>query len=178
MNAVQLNTKDVKEKLFEELKTQYGNLFKAPKISKLVINIGVGKFDSKEKQEIYTYLSKLTLQKPRKILTKKSISNFKLKKGDLAGIMVTLRGDKIYSFLINLIYLSLPRTRDFKGIKAELFDKSFKTYSFGIKSSNIFPVIDFSSNVDFGMQINLTFKEGTTENIKVLELLNFPFSKQ
>lgn len=179
MSAVQISTKSYQELANNQLlASKKNNSFLIPAIEKVVINIGVGnkKYDSKKKEAIATHLLKLTGQKPKKIYTKKSISNFKLRSGDLVGLITTLRGQKAYNFLLSLVYLALPRTRDFKGIN-NTFDKTNKTYSLGIKSTSIFHSIGFGSNLDFGMQVNITFKDGNPENKKLLELLNFPFSK-
>jgi large subunit ribosomal protein L5 len=80
-------------------------------------------------------------------------------------------------FLVNLVYIALPRTRDFRGISSTSFDRNFKSYSLGIQNSSIFPVIGFDSSVNFGMQINIVFKTGSENNKKFLENLNFPFKK-
>jgi large subunit ribosomal protein L5 len=146
-------------------------------IEKIVINVGVGKLETKQIDDVFKNLIKLVAQKPKKIQSKKSVAGFKLRAGQTVGIQATLRGEKMYSFLLQLIYLALPRTRDFKGLSKNSFDKSGKTYSIGIKSASIFPVIGFDSGVDFGIQINIVFKNSIPENYKLLETINIPFQR-
>jgi large subunit ribosomal protein L5 len=179
MSPANLTTKSYLESASEPFISEEKNPFLVPSIEKVVINIGVGnnKFDSKKKEQIIKHLLNLTGQLSKKVYTKKSISNFKLRSGDLVGVVTTLRGDKAYNFLLQLIYLALPRTKDFKGFSQSLFDKTNRTYSMGIKSTSIFPTIGFGSTLDFGMQVNITFKTSNENNKKFLERLNFPFSK-
>jgi len=153
------------------------NIFSLPSISKLSINVGVGKYDNKQKQEIAEYLEKLTSQKPKKALSRDSIASFKSRKGDVVGLVVTLRGQKARDFLLQLVYIALPRTRDFKGIKSEVFNNNFSSYSLGIENVNIFPSIGFDTTVSFGMQINVCFKTSTPQNRDLLQALQFPFKK-
>ena len=153
------------------------NVFNHPKIDKISLNAGVGRLENKDKEEVFKYLLDLTGQKPKKVITKKSIASFKLRKGDLVGISVTLRGKKAYNFLLNLVYLALPRTRDFKGVKSESFDSQKLTYSLGIPSASIFPTIGFSSTINFGLQINIVFKTQGEKNKILLEKANLPFVK-
>lgn len=153
------------------------NIFSTPKILKVSINVGVGKYESKQKQEIADYLAKLTGQKPKEVGTKKAVANFKTRKGDLVGLSVTLRGVRAQDFLFGLIFVALPRTRDFKGVKQSSFDKNFSCYSLGIDSAAIFPAIGFDTSVNFGMQVNIVFKSSTLHNKLLLEKLQFPFKK-
>jgi large subunit ribosomal protein L5 len=179
MTSTQLNT----TKYFEDAHTQVRkvlsnvNSFALPKIVKISINVGVGRFDPKQKLEIAEYLTKLTGQSPKHIGAKKAVANFKTRKNDLVGLVLTLRGKKAQDFLINLIYIALPRTRDFKGIKAESFDKNYASYSLGIENSSIFPIVGFDSSIVFGMQINAVFSNANANNKILLDKLNFPFKK-
>lgn len=172
------------EKYIADIKSTVGkemndgeNIFNHPKIDKISINAGIGRLDNKDKEEVYKYILTLTGQKPKKVITKKSIASFKLRKGDLVGISATLRGKKAYDFLLHLIYIALPRTRDFKGVKSESFDSHKLTYSLGIPSASIFPTIGFSSTVTFGLQINIVFKTQGEKNKILLEKANVPFIK-
>jgi large subunit ribosomal protein L5 len=179
MSVIQLNT----NKYFEDAYTQVAselpkvNTFALPKLSKVSLNVGVGRFDPKQKLEIADYLAKLTGQLPKHIGAKKAVANFKTRKNDLVGLVVTLRGKKAQDFLINLIYIALPRTRDFKGIKADSYDKNFASYSLGIENSSIFPIVGFDSSIVFGMQINVVFSNPDSNNKILLDKLNFPFKK-
>ena len=162
-----------------DLTTDLGNVnsFALPKISKISINVGVGnKFDPKQKQEVGEYLQKLTGQKPKVILSSKSIAAFKLRKGEVVGLMVTLRGAKMNDFLLNLIYVALPRSRDFKWIKAS-FDANNSSYSLWLENANIFPAIGFDATVNFGLQMNVTFNQADPNNQLLLQKLNFPFKR-
>jgi large subunit ribosomal protein L5 len=88
-----------------------------------------------------------------------------------------LRGQKAYDFILSLVYLALPRVRDFKGLKRSSFDKNFSSYSLGIENCAIFPQVGFDSVINFGMQINVVFKHKTEVNREMLTALNFPFIK-
>lgn len=153
------------------------NPFALPQVDSVVINVGVGRYDNKQKQDIAGYLTKLTSQTPRQVASKVSIASFKVRKGDTVGLMVTLRGKKARDFLLQLIYVALPRTRDFKGIKGTSFDKNNRCYSLGIENVSIFPAIGFDTSVQFGAQINVVFKQSDVNNKLLLQHLNFPFKK-
>jgi large subunit ribosomal protein L5 len=154
------------------------NIFSLPNLASVTINVGVGRLaDNKVKQDVADYLQKLTSQVPKKVPSKISIASFKVRKGDIVGLMVTLRGQKAKDFLLQLIYITLPRTRDFKGVKLTAFDAKYSTYSLGIESTSIFPSIGFDASVNFGMQVNIKFSNKTEMNREYLTLLKFPFSK-
>jgi large subunit ribosomal protein L5 len=154
------------------------NIFALPDIASVTINVGVGKFkENKIKQDIADYLKKLTSREPKKVPAKVSIATFKLRKGDSVGLVSTLRGQRAKDFLLQLVYIALPNTRDFKGVKRNAFDNIYSTYSCGIESSSIFPSIGFDTPVNFGMQINIKFKTPSEKNLEFLELLNFPLKK-
>lgn len=179
MASLQLQTEQFFKQVAVELKKEIPeklNPFAYPDLKSITLNVGVGKYDNKQKSSIAEYLTKLTAQKPKMVKTNKSISGFNLRAGNVVGITLTLRGKKMHDFLINLIYASLPRTRDFKGVKNS-FDKTGKTLSMGIASATIFPAVGFDPEVDFGMQINLVFKNNSIYNHLYLEKINFPFIK-
>jgi large subunit ribosomal protein L5 len=181
MSNFTISSSQYKENSNQTLAKQLGdkmNLFELPQISKVSINVGVGKYENKDKQIIAGFLNKICGQKPKMIKSKVSISNFKLRKGDITGISVTLRGQKAFDFLLSLVYLSLPRVRDFKGLKASSFDKNFSSYSLGIENCAIFPQVGFDAGINFGMQINVVFKSKSETNREVLTALNFPFIKE
>ncbi len=173
----------LKELYFKEiqpaLKTQFGfkNLFMGPKIEKVVINMGLGLDgnDSKILKSCEEDLAKITGQKPVTTKFKKSISNFKTRKGSNAGVKVTLRSYKMYEFIDRLVNIALPRIKDFRGLSSTGVDSSFN-YSFGIKEHIIFPEVNFDK-VDKIRGIDITIvtvsksREGT---IELLKELNFP----
>ncbi len=178
--SLTLSATDYKTQALTKAKSILGedkSNFALPGLKMISINVGVGKFESKEKQEIYNYLYKITGQKPKQVKSRLSISNFKLRKGEINGIVVTLRGKKMYDFLLSLVYLALPVTRDFRGLKKNAFDKNYSSYSLGIPVCTIFPQVGFDSPVNFGMQINICFKTNTPDNRVLLESFNFPFIK-
>ena len=179
MTELQLDTSKYFEEALKEVKAAYPDLnpLALPKLDKISINVGLGKFDPKQKQEIVDYLVKLTGQTPKQIGAKKAIANFKTRKNDLVGLLVTLRGKKAQDFLMSLVYIALPRTRDFKGIKVDSFDKNYAAYSLGIENSSIFPLVGFDSSVVFGMQINIVFSTTSKNNKTLLEKLHLPFKK-
>ena len=119
------------------------NIFEVPKIEKIVVNIGVGEAVSDSKKlTCIEDLSQITGQKPQVTQAKKSIAGFKLRKGLNIGCKVTLRKNRMYEFLDRLIYIALPRVRDFKGLSKKSFDNG-GNYSIGIKEQIIFPEINY-----------------------------------
>jgi large subunit ribosomal protein L5 len=136
--------KSVKEKnaaSFEHLKGEFGykNKMQAPKLVKVMISSGVGSIiDKKRKELIGDRLAKITGQKAKSTIAKKSIAGFKLREGEHVGYSVTLRGARMYDFLEKLIHIALPRTRDFRGLTNKGID-DMGNYSFGIKEHTIFP---------------------------------------
>jgi large subunit ribosomal protein L5 len=153
------------------------NLYALPQIEKVIINSGVGRLDEKQKQDAAEIIESLTSQKVLRVPAKKSIASFKLRQGQTVGLSTTLRKQKAKDFIFQLVYLALPRTRDFKGIKGNAFDANFKCYSLGIDSVSIFPSAGFDTKVNFGLQINIVFKSGSELNKELLTNLNFPFKK-
>jgi len=128
------------------LKTQFGfkNIFMSPKIEKVVLNMGLGLdgADSKILKSCEEDMAKIAGQKPVVTKYKKSIANFKTRKGTNAGLKVTLRKNKMYEFLDRLVNIALPRIKDFRGLSPKGFDK-FGNYTFGIKEHIIFPEVSF-----------------------------------
>ncbi len=180
MSNLTISSAQYKEQTSATIAKQLGgslNVFELPQIAKVSINIGVGKYENKDKQSIAEFVHKITGQKPKMIKSRVSISNFKLRKGDITGISVTLRGQRAYDFILSLVYLALPRVRDFKGLKKSSFDKNFSSYSLGIENCAIFPQVGFDASINFGMQINVVFKHKTEVNREMLAALNFPFIK-
>jgi large subunit ribosomal protein L5 len=158
----------------------YQNPRQAPKLSKVVINMGLGEAISNIKviDSAVSELSEITGQRPVVTRAKRSEAGFKLRAGMPIGCKVTLRGDRMYEFLDRLVNIALPRIRDFKGVPAKSFDGR-GNYSLGIKEQLIFPEIRYDK-VDMvrGMDINIETTARTDEEAQVLlEALGFPFRK-
>jgi large subunit ribosomal protein L5 len=143
-------TPRLKELYYKEiqpaLKEQLGfkNTFQGPKLVKVVINMGLGLdgADAKIMKSTEEDLGKITGQKPTVTKFKKSVANFKTRKGTNAGLKVTLRGNKMYEFIDRLVNIALPRIKDFRGLSPKGFDK-FGNYTFGIKEHIIFHEVNF-----------------------------------
>jgi len=152
-----------------------------PKLEKIVLSQGIGAATSDKKliESAVNDMSIITGQKAVVTISKKDISNFKLRKGMPVGVKVTLRGSKMYEFLDRFVSVSLPRTRDFKGIKATGFDGR-GNYTLGIKEHIIFPEIDIDKvNKIFGMDITFVTSTDSDEEAKALfDEFGFPFVKK
>ena len=166
-----------------DLKSKLGlkNNFMAPRLEKIVLNMGLGVDgnDSKILKVCEEDLSKITGQKPVTTKFKKSISNFKTRKDTKAGLKVTLRKDKMYEFIDRLVNIALPRIKDFRGLSAKGFDK-FGNYTFGIKEHIIFPEVNFDK-VDKirGLDITIVINSKNKDHcLGLLEEFNFPFRKK
>ena len=179
-------TPRLKEKYKKEIalniKKQFSlkNIFMVPKFTKVVLNMGLGK-DAADKKIIQNCIEDMSLisgQLPIVTRFKKSISNFKTRKGTPAGVKVTLRKNKMYEFIDRLVNIALPRIKDFQGLSIKGFDK-FGNYTFGIKEHIIFPEINFDK-VDRirGMDITVC-TSGNDKKISfaLLKAMNFPFIK-
>jgi large subunit ribosomal protein L5 len=165
-------------KLMEEFK--YDSVMEAPKIEKIVVNMGVGDAvaNSKLLDAAVEELTALTGQKPVVTKAKKSISNFKLREGQAIGAKVTLRGERMYYFLEKLVSVALPRVRDFRGVSKDAFDGR-GNYTLGVKEQIIFPEINIDKvNKVRGMDIIIVTTAKTDEEAKsLLTHFGFPFKK-
>ena len=165
------------------LKTQFGlkNLYMGPKIEKVVLNMGLGVDgnDSKTLKSLDDDLAKITGQKPIVTKFKKSVANFKTRKGTNAGLKVTLRKDKMYEFIDRLVNIALPRIKDFRGLSGNGFDK-FGNYTFGIKEHIIFPEVSFDrADRVRGLDITIVISsKSKDQSLALLEKFNFPFIKK
>ena len=164
------------------LKTEFGfkNLNMGPKIEKIILNMGLGLDgnDSKVLKSCEEDLAKIAGQKPVTTKFKKSVANFKTRKGSNAGLKVTLRKNKMYEFLDRLVNIALPRIKDFRGLSPNGFDK-FGNYTFGIKEQIIFPEVNFDK-VDKirGLDITIVIKSmDRKHSFELLKKLNFPFKE-
>jgi len=161
-------------------KHSYENVMAVPKLEKIVINMGLGesKDDSKVLEKAAKELGQVALQRPVITKAKKSVSNFKLRAGMPIGVMVTLRGEKMWIFLEKLINVALPRVRDFRGLNPNSFDGR-GNYSMGIREQLIFPELSFDSvdNVR-GMDVSIVTSAATDEEGRsLLEFLGMPYRK-
>ena len=165
------------------LKSQFGlkNLYMGPKIEKIILNMGLGLDgnDTKILKSCEEDLAKITGQKPVVTKFKKSVANFKTRKGAKAGLKVTLRKDKMYEFLDRLVNIALPRIKDFRGLSPKSFDK-FGNYTFGIKEHIIFPEVSFErADKVRGLDIIIVISSKNKDHsFDLLEKLNFPFIKK
>lgn len=161
-------------------KFQYKNMMQVPRLVKIVINQGVGEAvaDKKLIESSIKELTTITGQKAVPTISKKDISNFKLRRGVAIGTKVTLRGDKMYEFLDRLIAAALPRIRDFKGVNPKSFDGK-GNYNLGISEQIIFPEIDIDKvNKIMGMDINIvTTAKTDKEAFELLKEFGMPFKK-
>lgn len=164
--------------LREEFK--YDNVHQIPKVTKVVINAGVGRAtgDSKHLEVVVDTLRKVSGQAPVETVAKNSIAGFKLRDGNKIGAMVTLRGERMYDFLDRLVAIDLPRIRDFRGISDTAFDQA-GNYSLGIKEQAIFPEISYEdASNSHSLQVNIiTTATSAEEGKKLLELMGFPFRR-
>lgn len=153
------------------------NIMALPKISKVVINVGLGRAIKDEKflEVVLRDLALISGQKPKKTVAKKSIANFKTRKGMVIGAAVTLRGKKMNDFISRLINIALPRTRDFRGISLKSLDKN-NNLTIGLKEHTVFPEISGEEvkNI-FGFEVTVVVKSKNKEEAMALyKILGFP----
>ena len=157
------------------------NIFMTPKIEKIVLNMGLGLdgADAKILKVAEEDMGKITGQKPVITKFKKSVANFKTRKGTNAGLKVTLRKNKMYEFIDRLVNIALPRIKDFRGLSPKGFDK-FGNYTFGVKEHIIFPEVSFErADKVRGLDIVVVIKALKKEHsFALLEKMNFPFIKK
>lgn len=161
-------------------KFQYDSIMQAPKLDKIVLNMGIGEAKENHKflENAVEEMSLIAGQKPVVTKAKKSVSNFKLREGMAVGCKVTLRGDHMYEFFDKLVNVALPRVRDFRGVSKTSFDGR-GNYALGIKEQLIFPEINYDKIDKIrGMDIIITTTANTDEEAReLLKLLGMPFSK-
>lgn len=159
------------------------NVHQVPKLEKIVVSVGTGKTkeDKRVLETVKNTLTKITGQAPTERLAKKSIAGFKIRAnmGAPIGVAVTLRGARMYEFLDRLVNVSLPRVRDFHGVKAKAFDKG-GNYNMGIIEQSIFPELTFEeTQVVHGLQITFVIKnEDKAHSRALLEKFGIPFEKE
>ncbi len=179
MNSLQ---EKYKKQVMPALKEKFGykNVNATPKIIKVIVNVGTshGLKDPKFNEFVENTLVRITGQKPVKTLAKQSISNFKIRKGQIVGMMVTMRGHRMYDFVDKLVNITFPRIRDFRGLDPKHIDK-FGNLNLGFKENISFPEIK-SDEVErlHGLQITLTTSaKSREEGLELFKLLGFPFIK-
>ena len=170
--------KEITSELMSKLNLK--NKHEVPKIDKIILNMGLGEdaSDGKKLKSCMDDMSLIAGQKSVITKFKKSISNFKTRKGSNAGVKVTLRSNKMYEFIDRLVNIALPRVKDFRGLTSKGIDSSYN-YSFGIKEHIIFPEVNFDK-VDKirGLDITITIKTNDTKHsIELLKKLNFPLTE-
>ncbi len=172
-----------KEQYVAELKEELGlaNVNQVPKLEKIVINVGLGKAkDDKRVLEAATNtLRKITGQAPVQTVAKKSIAGFKLRQGNVIGLKVTLRGDRMYEFLDRLVNIVLPRLRDFHGVSNKSFDKQ-GNYSIGLVDQSVFPELTFEeTTTTHGLQAVFVIDAKEPAHARaLLAKFGMPFEKE
>ena len=171
--------KEIINKLMSKLSVR--NKHEVPKIDKIILNMGLGEDagDGKKMKACIDDMALITGQKPVITKFKKSISNFKTRKGSNAGVKVTLRSNKMYEFIDRLVNIALPRIKDFRGLSIKGVDKS-NNFSFGVKEHIIFPEVNFDKvdkirGLDITIVTSSKTKQGT---IELLKEFNFPLNKK
>ncbi len=171
--------KEIVAKLMNKLSLK--NKHDVPKISKIILNMGLGEdaSDGKKLKACVDDMALIAGQKPVVTKFKKSISNFKTRKGSNAGVKVTLRSQKMYEFIDRLVNIALPRIKDFRGLSSKGIDNS-NNYSFGIREHIVFPEVNFDKvdkirGLDVTIVTSSKSKEGTLE---LLKEFNFPLNER
>jgi large subunit ribosomal protein L5 len=171
-----------KESIVPQLVTdfQYQNVMEVPKVTKIVVNIGLGEAvqNARAIEAAVGDLTAIVGQKPVVTRAKKSIAAFKLRAGMPIGAMVTLRGERMYEFLDRLVSVSLPRIRDFRGVSPNSFDGR-GNYTLGLKDQIMFPEIDYDKiDKTRGLEVSIvTTARNDEEGRRLLTLMGMPFAK-
>ena len=180
---IKYSVKDKIAKAFDEMKGdfKYKNKLQAPRLTKITVSVATGramKQDKKKNEFVIGRLLKIVGQKATERQAKKAIASFKTRIGDKIGVAVTLRGPRMYGFLEKLLNVSLPRTKDFRGLKKTSVDE-IGNLTFGIKDHTIFPEIRDEELKDiFGMAITLTTTaKNKEEATRFFEIIGIPFKK-
>jgi len=159
----------------------FKNIMQVPRIEKIVVNIGMGEAldNPKALEAAVSDLTIITGQKPVTNKARKSIANFKLREGRLIGTKVTLRGERMWSFLDRLVNTALPRVRDFRGVSANAFDGR-GNYTLGLRDQLIFPEIEYDKIDKLrGMEVTIVTTAKNDDQARVLlQMLGMPFSKK
>lgn len=156
------------------------NVHQVPRLQKIVVNVGLGraKDDKKVIETAKNTIRKVTGQEPVETVAKNSIAGFKLREGNMIGLKLTLRGERMYEFMDRVINIVLPRLRDFRGVSAKAFDKQ-GNYSIGLTDQSVFPELTFEETTTaHGMQIVFVIRAEEKEHSKaLLTKFGMPFEK-
>ncbi len=158
----------------------YKNVMQTPRLEKVVVSVGIGKVEDKARKEvIFERLSRITGQRPSPRPAKQSIASFKLRQGEIIGYQVTLRGERMHHFLDKLIHISLPQTRDFRGLKTTAIDE-MGNITLGIKEHTIFPETSDEDIRDvFSLAITIvTTAKSKAEAESFLRHIGLPLQKE
>jgi large subunit ribosomal protein L5 len=157
------------------------NIMEVPRITKVVVNIGAGEAldNAKALDAAVADMTQITGQKPVVTKARKSIANFKLREGRAIGVKVTLRGERMWSFLDRLVNIALPRVRDFRGVSPDAFDGR-GNYTLGLREQLVFPEIDYDKIDKLrGLEISIvTTARNDDEGRLLLQMLGMPFRKE
>ena len=158
----------------------YGNVMEVPLVQKVVINVGLGEAltNARAMEATIHDIVMITGQRPVSTKARRSVATFKVREGQAIGVMVTLRGDRMYIFLDKLFNTALPRIRDFRGVSRSAFDGR-GNYSLGIREQIVFPEIDYNQIDKLrGFQVNIiTSAKTDQEALRLLELMGMPFTR-
>jgi large subunit ribosomal protein L5 len=176
-----------RDEIGPKLMSEFGlkNLHQLPKLSKIIVNVGVGKHLENQKLKpdyrdtVVSTLTTITGQRPVMVKARVSVSNFKVREGAPSAFMVTVRRERMWSFFDRLVNLAMPRVKDFRGVKASAFDPG-GSYSFGLTEQAVWPEINTSHiNSIHGMNINIVFERSNPAMSRfLLTELGFPFAKE
>lgn len=161
------------------LSSGYKNPLAVPKVTKVVVNVGIGKMRANTGfvEQVKKNLTLITGQTPAIRRSRKAISGFKVRLGDEVGLMVTLRGEKMYDFLDKLANVTLPRIRDFRGIDEKSFGSS-GSFTLGVKENIYFPEVSHNTENIHSLEVSIvTTAKNATEGAKLLKELGFPFKE-
>jgi large subunit ribosomal protein L5 len=177
----------LREEISPKLMKEFGlrNTHQVPSLAKIVVNVGVGRFLENQKLKpefrdtVISTLSTISGQKPVMIKARQSVANFKVREGAPSAFMVTMRRERMWSFLDRLVNLAMPRIKDFRGVKDKSFDPA-GNYAFGITEQAVWPEINMANiNHTHGMNINIVFDHSTPAMSRMLLTeLGFPFVKK
>jgi large subunit ribosomal protein L5 len=170
---------EIRDRLLAEL--ELGNVMQAPRLEKIVLNMGVGEalVNSKNLEAAIADLTLIAGQKPVTTRAKKSLASFKVRQGNAIGCKVTLRGDRMWEFFDRLITLAVPRIRDFRGLNPRSFDGR-GNYTFGLAEQLMFPEINYDT-VDQPRGMDITIVTTATNDIEgraLLQAFDFPFRRE